>query len=848
MTIEKKLKAPLRGVLIPIDKVPDPVFAEKMVGDGVSIDPLEGILRAPCDGEIVHIHESCHAVTVKTADDVEIILHIGLDTVMLKGEGFSPKVKSGDVVKTGDELIEFDMAAVASKAPHLLTEIIISTMDKVASISPAAAELVEAGDEIFSYIIKNDTSDNQNIVEGKKVESAPIYLPNPVGLHARPAAVLAKMLGEFSSKVELVLGDKVANARSVSSLMKLNSTYGDEVKLVAVGEDADEVIKKIAPEIKKGLGDEGVIPLDGPIKKAEVKAEVSCSDESSEMPCVLKGISASRGLVVGSIFKLKEETFDITQKGNGYEVEKKLLEKSISTCMKDLNVLYKNLKDKDPAKAAIFLAHNELLEDPELLDLVEISMKNGNSAPYSWKTSYEKIAAELSDLQSEVLAERANDMVDVGKRVLRSLLGLKEPEMIFPENTIIAAQDLTPSITAGLDTSKVKGFCTVGGGATSHVAILARAMGIPAIVGIDQRVMNLDEGSMVVLNGSEGQLKLNPDESDIKKIKAVQEITAKRKAAELKACQKPAETSDNHRVEIVGNVGNSKAAKDILSLGGEGVGLLRSEFLFHDRCAAPSEDEQYEAYKSVIEAVGKDKNVVIRTLDVGGDKPLNYLPLPKEENPFLGQRGIRVCLNSPELLRTQFRALLRASVHGKLHIMFPMISDIQELREAKAILEEERAALEIASVPVGIMIEVPSAAVMVDVFAKEVDFFSVGTNDLTQYLMAMDRGNPKLAAKADDIHPAILRMIKLTVDAAHKEGKWVGVCGGLASDPQAVPILAGLGVDELSVSIPAIPSAKALIRSRKFSDLKVLAEKALELSTAAEVRELSPNPYSDEQL
>ena len=289
-------------------------------------------------------------------------------------------------------------------------------------------------------------------------------------------------------------------------------------------------------------------------------------------------------------------------------------------------------------------------------------------------------------------------------------------------------------------------------------------------------------------------------------------------------------------------------AKVIPTLGGEGVGLLRSEFLFLDRTTSPTEDEQFEIYKEVLESVNSNDRVVIRTLDVGGDKPLSYLPLPKEDNPFLGERGIRVGLNRPEILRTQLRALLRASIYGNLHIMFPMIGDILEFREAKEILEEERKKLNINYVPTGIMIEVPSAAILANIFAKEVDFFSVVTNDLTQYTMAMDRGHPKLAKKSDGLHPAVLSMIKLSVEAAHREGKWVGVCGGLAGDSQAVPILLGLGVDELSVSIPVIPAVKAQIRKLSMEENRKLADKALSLSTFEEVRSISPNPYSNEQV
>ena len=339
-----------------------------------------------------------------------------------------------------------------------------------------------------------------------------------------------------------------------------------------------------------------------------------------------------------------------------------------------------------------------------------------------------------------------------------------------------------------------------------------------------------------------------PSKELLGKVETVIANIAKRKENELASASKEAIMKDSHKVEVVANVGKPSAAAKIKPNGGEGVGLLRSEFIFLDRTTAPTEDEQFEAYKTVLESVNKEDKVVIRTLDVGGDKPLAYLPLPQEENPFLGERGIRVGLNRPDILRTQIRALLRASQYGNLHIMFPMVGDINEWHETVKIVEEEKKNTGISDVKIGIMIEIPSAAIMADVFAKYVDFFSVGTNDLTQYTMAIDRGHPKLGDKSDGLHPAVLRLIKMTVDAAHKEGKWVGVCGGLAGDPQAVPVLTGLGVDELSVSIPDIPSVKAQIRELTFSECQELANKALEVPSFKEVRELSPNPYSDETI
>lgn len=838
------LSAPMHGVLIPIEKVPDPVFAEKMVGDGVSIDPLDGILRAPCDGVIQNLHGSYHAVTIKTPENLEVLLHIGLDTVMLKGEGFTPKIKSGDVVKTGDELIHFDMNIVGSKAPYLLTQMVISTMDLVEKIEPVTESEVSSGDKVCTVYLSNtgNFSDIED-THGHRVESEPIALPNPVGLHARPAAVLAKIAKKYKSRIEINLNGLASNAKSVTSILKLNSKHGDKVVITATGSDAEEALSEIIPEIRRGLGDEGCTPVTETYDNDSDTIEIVNKDSE-----ILSGMSASRGLATGTVFLLKEPDLTVPEKGGALDEEQKRLKHAISQAEVELRDLYNKLEASDPDKAEIFSAHLEILVDPDLLDSVNEILTDGFSAEYAWKKGYENQAEELAAIKNEVLAERANDMRDVGQRVLCSLMNIEMNVTEFPKGSILIAEDLTPSITANLDASVVHGFCTTSGGTTSHVAILARSLGIPAVVGIDNRALDLMNGEKVVINGTTGELKLNPDRSYIDKIVTLQTKIAKRKEAEKAVCKLDAKTTDHHTVEVVGNVGCPLQSKEIPELGGDGVGLLRSEFLFQDRTTAPSEDEQFEAYKSVIDAVGADSTVVIRTLDVGGDKPLSYLPLPKEENPFLGERGIRVGLNKPQILRTQLRALLRASIYGNLHIMFPMVGDLKEWRAAKEILEEEREKLGVPKVAAGIMIEVPSAALLADKFAKEVDFFSIGTNDLTQYTMAIDRGHPKLADKSDGLHPSVLRLIKMTIDAAHSEGKWAGICGGLGGDPQAVPILIGLGIDELSVSIPSIPSVKAQIRSLSREKCEELALKALNSDTSSDVRSLSPSPYEDENI
>ena len=408
----------------------------------------------------------------------------------------------------------------------------------------------------------------------------------------------------------------------------------------------------------------------------------------------------------------------------------------------------------------------------------------------------------------------------------------------LPQDTILVAEELTPSDTASFDRSRLLGFATTSGGATSHVAILARSFGLPAVCGIDEAALTLADGTLVVLDGSKGLLHRNPGEAEIAAARERLLKQAARRAAEAAGAAVPAVTSDGLHIEVVANVRNAQEAADGVVHGAEGVGLLRSEFLFDDRDTAPDEEEQAAAYCAVAAALGPERKLVVRTLDVGGDKPLPYLPLPKEDNPFLGLRGVRVSLDQPEMFRTQLRAILRAAPLAQLHVMFPMIALLEELRQAKAYLTAELAEENHGSdaVKVGLMIEVPSAAVLAEQFAREADFFSIGTNDLTQYTLAMDRGHAKLAKKADGLHPAVLKMIALTCEGAAKHGKWVGVCGGMASDPMAVPVLIGLGVTELSVSVPAIPAIKALVRRLSLAECRALAQEVSQMGTAAEVR------------
>lgn len=829
-----RLLSPIAGQVTPLELVPDPVFAEKMVGDGISIDPIEQTLRAPFDGEIIQLTATQHALTIRAENGLEVLMHIGIDTVMLKGEGFHALVNQGDVVKQGQALIEFDADYIAQHAKSLLTEVILTNGDAMGCvITPTQKNSVSASQPLLS-IGFGEATELEESVDGDWVDSEIISLPNPAGIHARPAAALVKLAKEYKSTIELSFENKRCSAKSITGLLNLGTALGSPVQLHANGTDAEAALGELVPALRAGLGEEGV-NVDN--AQSVLDNEPSLLFPPSQNTDVLKGVSASPGFAIGVIHQLTEEHFNLPTDCQSVDVETALLNDAVAIASDQLQTLGAELAKTQPEKAKIFSAHEELLGDPELIQNAIVLINDSHNAATAWDAAVRSQIEQLRSLDNALLAERASDLRDVGNRVLRLLLGQEEAELQLPDSCVLVAEDLTPSETAKLDTSKVVGFVTTGGGATSHSAILARSMNIPAIAGIDDGATTLANGTRVVLNSDASELQVNPSDETVATIQAQMVASEKARTLNITQAHEPAITQDKVKVEVVANIGSVKDAMTVSENGGEGVGLLRSEFLFLNRNSAPSEDDQFQTYRAAVEALGDNKPLIVRTLDVGGDKPLTYLPLPTEENPFLGERGIRISLDKPALFRQQLRALLRAAEYGNIHIMFPMISDLHELKLAKQVLAEEQEKLGARDVPVGIMIEVPSAAVMADVLAPEVDFFSVGTNDLTQYTLAMDRGHPKLASLADALHPGVLRLIKLTVDAAEKHGKWVGVCGGIAGDVLAVPLLVGLGVKELSASVPSLPDVKACVRSLNQAKCKELAEHSLQFSTANEVRE-----------
>ncbi|WET09683.1 MULTISPECIES: phosphoenolpyruvate--protein phosphotransferase [unclassified Pseudomonas] len=817
-----ELLAPLSGVLLALDKVPDPVFSSRLIGDGLCIDPTSPTLCAPLTGVISNIQESGHAVSITDDNGVQVLLHIGLDTVNLAGKGFSRLVEEGQRVVAGQPLIEFDADYVALNARSLLTLMLVVSGEPFALLAPASG-LVAVGQPLLR-LSPGEAAETVD-EEGDALFSKPLTLPNTNGLHARPAAVFAQAAKGFNASIYLHKQIQSANAKSLVAIMALQTVQGDTLQVSAAGADASAAIKALVALLAEGCG-ETIATL---VEEAAPLASVSSAR-------VFRGVCASPGSAFGQVVQVAEPALSIPEAGGGEALERAALGRGLLAATEALQAL--QAKAVGSAQAQIFRAHQELLEDPTLLEHAHCLLAEGKSAAFAWNNATLATAKLFQGLGNALLAERAADLADVGQRVLKLLLGIQDRAWELPERAILIAEQLTPSQTASLDTHKVLGFVTVGGGATSHVAILARALGLPAICGVPPQVLALANGQQVLLDADKGELHLNPDLAEIEQLQATRREQVLRHQRDVAQACLAAITRDGHHVEVTANVASLQEVEQSLSLGGEGVGLLRSEFLYLDRHRAPSPEEQAGTYSAIARALGPERNLVVRTLDVGGDKPLAYVPMDAETNPFLGLRGIRLCLERPELLREQFRAILASAGLTRLHIMLPMVSLLSELHLARTILEEEASALGLTELPkLGIMIEVPSAALMADVFAPHVDFFSIGTNDLTQYTLAMDRDHPRLASQADSFHPAVLRLIATTVKAAHAHGKWVGVCGALASETLAVPVLIGLGVDELSVSVPLIPSIKATVRELDLADCQIIARQVLGLEEAAQVRE-----------
>ncbi len=645
----------------------------------------------------------------------------------------------------------------------------------------------------------------------------------------------------FQSEISVRKGVKTANAKSINQVATLGARRGETVLVTAVGPDSAEAIEAIQKLAADNFGDREM--------DAVPEVVATAVPPTPAEPGQLRGIAASPGIAIGPVLSYRPRLPAIVREtGKNSVAEWQRLQTAVQTAVTELQALQTQTEQQvGAAEAAIFEAHQLIVQDPDLQTAVQATLDTEQiNAEAAWYDAIEATAEQFAAMEDPYFQARAADVRDVGNRVLRHLLGVAMPSLAAERPYILVAADLTPSDTARLDPALVLAICTELGGATAHSAILARALGIPAVVGAGHVLADLAEGQMVGVDGRTGQIWLTPDDKQIGELQAMRDAWQAAQQAAKAASQAIAHTADDVRIEVAANIGGPHDVDVALSYGAEGVGLFRTEFLFLDRQEAPGEAEQLAAYRQVVAGMG-DRPLIIRTLDVGGDKPLPYLDLGEEENPFLGWRGIRFCLDMPEIFMPQLRAILQASVRqdgtsANVKLMFPMIGTLVELRRAKTMLQTAREQLQTEGKPfaadlaVGIMIELPSAVAVADLLAAEVAFFSIGTNDLTQYVMAADRGNANVAELAQALQPAVLRMIRQTAVAAQNANIWVGMCGELAGNPLATPLLLGLGLTELSMAAPSIPGVKAALRSWTVPEAEALAEEVLRLDSVTAVQ------------
>jgi phosphocarrier protein len=818
------LSAPLSGPVLTLANVPDAVFASGAMGDGIAIDPLNDTLYAPCAGEVIHVARSRHAVTLRADNGAELLLHLGLDTVELQGEGFSMLVKEGARVSNGQPLLRYDVDKVALRCKSLVSLLVITNGEHFQA-RPITLKGVKVGEPLLHIVAKTpaETQDEEQAV-GIEVFGQ-VRIAHRGGLHARPAALIRQTAQGFKSRSQLHFQGKTASCDSVMGMMGLAITEQAEVHVSCRGSDAEAALHALLSTLSTALAEEA----------HAVAPAVKAQHRSAEAG-VLHGVCAAPGLVAGPLVRLDGIQLPEDAGRHNVEEQRQQLNSALGHVRREIQLTLENAKARRHRdEEAIFSAHLALLEDPILLDAAHLAIDQGSAASHAWSRSIDVQCQVLQQLGSTLLAERANDLRDLRQRVLRVLLG-EAWQFDVPAGAIVAAQELTPSELLQLCAQGVAGVCMVEGGATSHVAILARGKGLPCLVALGDALLVQTPGQSVVLDADGGRLELAPTAERLAQVQQEQRRRATQHAQQEALAHTSAHTRDGVNIEVAANVASRSDAAQALASGADGVGLLRTEFLFVDRHTAPDEEEQRQAYQAVLDAMG-DKPVIIRTIDVGGDKQLDYLPLPAEANPVLGLRGIRLAQLRPELLDQQLRALLQTRPLQRCRILLPMVTEVDELLHIRQRLDTLASELGLSERPqLGVMIEVPAAALLAEQLAEHADFLSIGTNDLSQYTLAMDRDHAGLAARVDALHPALLRLIAQTCAGAAKHGRWVGVCGALASDPLATPVLIGLGVRELSVSPPQIAEIKARVRQLDTVKCACLSAELLNLGSAAAVR------------
>ena len=760
--------------------------------------------------------------SVYSEDGVVVLMDLG--SAILSADmalEFLPEAQREKVRLCEAPLVEGAIAAVVQAASGADIEQVIAE----------AREALTAKSSQLSGVNSAPTQINNKQQITKEIQ---LTVQNQLGIHARPAAQFVTTAAQFQSQItvqNLTTNSNRASAKSINQVITLGVLQGHQIAVTAAGSDAEQALDALRQLVADNFGE---APISPPLP---LSPSPSPPPKSKSKGTTLSGIPASPGIAIAPIVLYQPVIPEVPdQQTDDPQAEWELLQLAIQNAQRQIQAL------ANRNRAGIFQAHLLYLDDPTLLDKArQMIFEQRRCAATAWKTVIDELSATYKTLPDPYLQARAADLIDVGMGVLQLLTGERRIDLDISEPGILVASDLTPSEVAQLKPDRVLGICTAAGSATAHSALIANMLGIPMVVGIGKELLALPANTEIALDGERGQIWVQPNDEQLKELQLKQAGAKDKQERHLEAI-----AQDGKKISVKANIIGVADARLALECGAEGVGLLRTEFLYLERLTPPTEEQQWEIYRAIAAIMGS-RPLNIRTVDIGGDKPIPYVNLEPEANPFLGWRGIRQSLDCPEMLKTQLRAILRASHQHNIQVMFPMVSSVQELRAAKEILASTQEELKKAGIPfdnqikVGIMVEVPAAVTMADRLAAEVDFFSIGTNDLSQYAMAADRTNPKVFNLADAFEPAVLRMIQQTVTAAHEVGISVSVCGELASNQVAAPILVGLGVDELSMNPRAISGVKATISQWRIGEMEVLAREVLQLDSATAIREYAAN-------
>jgi phosphocarrier protein FPr/phosphocarrier protein len=802
------LVAPMAGWLTSVRDIADPVFSEEMMGVGIAIDPVDGTVYAPCAAEVLLVAPTAHSVTLRTDSGAELLIHVGLETVALGGRGFNAHVGEGDRVSAGDPLIAFDLDSVAMEAKSLASPVILTNTGEFRLTLAPVDRIVAVGDglgtiEAIGPSIHGPASDGDVVT----IECRVAF---PHGLHARPAARIADAAKRFSSEITISFAGKSASARSPVAIMALNANKGDRLTLTAAGEDRAAALAAVADVVRSG------------------EPEISATAPSASAPPLaaneIGGIPAVPGVAVGTAIRWRPVTSDVPEQGQGVTIERAALENALNQVAAQLKAVAETIGG---VGTQIAEAHLGLLDDEDLRRVAAAEIDADKSAAFAWRSATEAAADSLRQTGNPRMQERIADLKDIGDRVVRALAGQDASSAVeLPTDAVLIAEELLPSELLSLDRNRLAAIAVERGGATSHMAIIAGSFGVPTLVAMGPSLSRVHDGQRVLVDALVGKLVIEPAADVAERALAG--------SSEARAAAGDASTRDGQRVTLLANLGGLSEVERAAAAGAEGCGLLRTEFLFLDRGRAPSVEEQRATYQSIADALA-GRPLTIRTLDIGGDKPVPFIDFGREGNPALGARGVRMNLVQPKLIDDQLRAIAQVQSDA-LKVMVPMLSSVDELRRVRerwADLSDGR------PIKLGAMVETPAAALIAETLAQEADFLSIGTNDLAQYTLAMDRTNALLAPFIDALHPAVLRLIAMTAEAGARMGTPVSVCGNLASDPVGALLLVGFGIRELSGVPAALPMVRHVLAQVTTDQCRELAARALKMESAAQVRALA---------